>query len=368
MAERGADAGSDAGGDSSRGRSPEHGNERSVPERELEETAEAERRYRGAMEDPVAHTHPSTEVPEPRASDTDPRAAKRSERTVAALFLLAGAAGIGFMIAYVTTENGSLPAVKWQNTWLGLTTTVAFLALGAGLTHWARRLMTQQETVGEREPLPSSMQQKKAVSDYVMAGGGATGITRRPLLRRTLLASLVPLGIAPLFLLRDLAGPMPFDKLYNTVWRRGMRLVLYRSGEALKPEDLAAPGSIVTAIPEGYEHDLNVLADSTVQLIKFQAGELQPPTNVDWVVDGIVAYSKICTHLGCATGLYEDSTHYILCPCHQSTFDAARGCRVVFGPAGHPLPQLPLGLDREGHLIAMGDFPVPPGPSFWGRG
>ena len=63
---------------------------------------------------------------------------------------------------------------------------------------------------------------------------------------------------------------------------------------------------------------------------------------MNWTVDDIVAYSKICTHVGCPVALYEQTTHHILCPCHQSTFDAPRGATVIFGPAARPLPQLPI--------------------------
>ena len=87
-----------------------------------------------------------------------------------------------------------------------------------------------------------------------------------------------------------------------------------------------------------------------------------------WAVDNIVAYSKICTHVGCPVALYEQTTHHILCPCHQSTFDAPRGAQVLFGPANRPLPQLPMGVDSEGYLVALSDFKVPVGPAFWERG
>lgn len=314
--------------------------------------------------------HASVDEVQPRPSrSADPKAQRRAERTAASLFLLGGAAGLGFMLAIIFTDVGSVVPTSWSTRWLGLTMAVAFLAFGAGITVWVRNIMPDEEVVQEREELPSSMEEKKEFSDYFMTGAKATGITKRPMLRRSLLAGLVPLGVAPLFLLRGLGKPYPYDQMHHTVWKKGMRLVKYGTeDEPVKPAELAKPGSILTVIPEGYGEDLNVLADATVQIIKFRTDELKPPTNLDWVVDGIVAYSKICTHVGCATGLYEDTTHNILCPCHQSTFDAAHGCRVIFGPASRPLPQLPLGVNKDGHLIAMGDFPEPVGPNFWGRG
>lgn len=342
---------------------------RSRRERVVGRTPSIERRYLDASTDAEEHVHLSAEEREPRTSDVDAKSDRRAERTVVFFFLLAGAAGVAFMVAFVLTDVGGMDSVQWSNHWLGLTMAVSFFAIGAGIVHWVRRLMPQEEGAQERDPLPSSMAEKKTFNDYFMTGAEATGITRRPMLRRSLLAALVPLGVAPLFLLRGLGAQMPFEGMHHTVWRRGLRLVVYGTNEPVRPADFATPGSLLTVIPEGYEHDLQVLAKATVQIIKMRPGELKgPETNLDWVVDGIVAYSKICTHVGCATGLYEDSTKYILCPCHQSTFDAARGCKVIFGPAARPLPQLPLGLDEEGYLVAMGDFPVPAGPSFWGRG
>ena len=88
----------------------------------------------------------------------------------------------------------------------------------------------------------------------------------------------------------------------------------------------------------------------------------------NWTVEGIIAYSKICTHVGCPISLYERTTHHVLCPCHQSTFDLADGANVIFGPAARPLPQLALAVDDEGYLVAQSDFDEPVGPSFWERG
>jgi ubiquinol-cytochrome c reductase iron-sulfur subunit len=55
-----------------------------------------------------------------------------------------------------------------------------------------------------------------------------------------------------------------------------------------------------------------------------------------------------------------------VCPCHYSTFDVATGGTVLFGPAGRPLPQLPLLIDGARGLRAAGNFSGPVGPSWWG--
>ena len=93
-----------------------------------------------------------------------------------------------------------------------------------------------------------------------------------------------------------------------------------------------------------------------------------PDSRKDWHVGGILCYSKICTHVGCPISLNERTTHHLLCPCHQSTFDLGDNAKVIFGPAARPLPQLPLMLDDEGYLVAQSDFNEPVGPSYWERG
>ncbi len=77
-------------------------------------------------------------------------------------------------------------------------------------------------------------------------------------------------------------------------------------------------------MPDGYQDDSDALAKATVTLIKFRPGELRVPTTyngstpistMNWTVENsIVAYSRICTHVGCPVGLYEQTTHHLLCP------------------------------------------------------
>jgi ubiquinol-cytochrome c reductase iron-sulfur subunit len=88
----------------------------------------------------------------------------------------------------------------------------------------------------------------------------------------------------------------------------------------------------------------------------------------DWDYQGILAFSKICTHVGCPISLYQQRTHHLLCPCHQSTFDLADSGNVVFGPAARRMPQLPITVNKDGYLVAADGFQEPIGPSFWERG
>jgi ubiquinol-cytochrome c reductase iron-sulfur subunit len=259
---------------------------------------------------------------------------------------------------------------------LGSSLSVALLALGTGSMIWVRHLTPNIEIEEHRHDLASAPEDRAAFKKDFATGAAITQITKRPLLRRTMMLATLPLGLAPLWLLRDL-GPLPGTSLRHTVWKAGTRAVTLGGLRPLRAADLTSPGSMITVIPEGYQDDTDALTKAGVILIKFAPGELHVPTIYDgktqlagmnWTVDNIVAYSKICTHVGCPVALYEQTTHHILCPCHQSTFDAANGANVIFGPAARALPQLPLTTDANGYLVAVSDFTQPVGPSFWERG
>jgi quinol---cytochrome c reductase iron-sulfur subunit len=309
-------------------------------------------------------------APAPRELPAEPPnlpQAKRAERVVAALFLLSMLASIGFIAAYVGLEVGSVSGTARSNLALGLAMSVAFGALAVGAVIWVRFLMPQVELTEERKPLASTPQQRAEFEKTFTEGAEASGFAKRKLVRRTLIAATVPLALAPIVLLRDM-GPLPGTSLRHTVWRKGMRLLVYGPNTPLRAADFAIPGQMITVVPDGYQDNLDALAKATTIILKFAPGQLLPPTKLNWTVDGIVAYSKICTHVGCPVALYEQTTHHILCPCHQSTFDAARGAEVIFGPAARPLPQLPLTTDAQGFLVAASDYHEPVGPSFWERG
>ncbi|RFU40244.1 (2Fe-2S)-binding protein [Actinomadura logoneensis] len=325
-------------------------------------------------------------APAGAGEELDEKSAKNAERVVAAFFLLAFAASVAFIAYYIgwSGRNGGMHGVtrtRESNLWLGGTMALAMLALAVGVTIWVRRLMTSKPIIQERHEMASSAETRAAFEADVLAGGEDSGITKRPLLRRTLLLAAAPLGLAPLVLLRDL-GPLPEKRLRHTFWgeavkkakaegKKGVRLVVDGTNAPLKVSDFNSPGGMITVLPEGIEetHEAaNEIAKAVTILINVPAEQFKPVKGREnWHVNGVVAYSKICTHVGCPAALYEQTTHHILCPCHQSTFDATDGAKVVFGPAHRPLPQLPLGVE-DGYLIATDDFPEPIGPSFWERG
>jgi ubiquinol-cytochrome c reductase iron-sulfur subunit len=355
----------------------------------MSETEEPTGRHRVIGTPSSAPTAVDVKPPAPRevadyvtTDPADPGHAKRAEMLAAVCFLIAFAAGVCFLIAYTGLEVGpynsgnSVVAAMRSNYALGSSLGLALLALGTGSMIWVRHLTPNIEIVEERHDLKSAPQDREAFQRDFATGTAITQVTKRPLLRRTMLLATTPLLLIPVWLLRDL-GPLPGTSLRSTVWRKGTRAVTLGGNRPLRSADFTAPGSMITVIPEGYQDDPDALAKAGVILIKFAPGELHIPTNYDgntlvstmnWTVDNIVAYSKICTHVGCPVALYEQTTHHILCPCHQSTFDAANGANVIFGPAARALPQLPLTTDSEGYLVAASDFTQPVGPSFWERG
>ncbi|MBO0817030.1 MAG: Rieske 2Fe-2S domain-containing protein [Actinobacteria bacterium] len=307
------------------------------------------------------------------AEPANPARAKTAEKVVAALFLLSMLASIGFIAAYVGLEVHSVDATLRSNLALGLSMSVAFLAVAAGAVIWVRNIMPDVEKIEERHTLASTEGDRAAFKNTFTEGAEASGFVKRPLLRRTLIAASVPLAVAPLVVLRDM-GPLPGTSLRHTVWRPGKRMVVFGPNTPLRAADFSIPGQMITVAPEGYAEDQEALAKAVTIIIKFAPGQLvpnrpgQPGTIMNWTVDNIVAYSKICTHVGCPVALYDQTTHHILCPCHQSTFDATNGAQITFGPAPRPLPQLPIGVDAQGFLIATSDFHEPVGPAFWELG
>ncbi|WP_223840851.1 cytochrome bc1 complex Rieske iron-sulfur subunit [Kocuria sp. cx-455] len=314
----------------------------------------------------------------PRVTDVDPKAAKRAERQVVLLFIISVLGSILFFIAYfgirvegpiydvVNTEPTS--QLRLQNLLLGLGIALGMFGIGIGVVQWARTLMPDHELVEERHEVRTEEQRAEA-QEILTTIYDESGIKRRPLLRNTLIGAAVLAPLPFVGLLRDL-GPTDLSVLRHSMWEEGVRLVRDPSGTPIKASDVTL-GSAFHVIPENlselghHEGYLDEKAKSVVLLMR-----LDPDTvNVsaereDWNVEGIFAYSKVCTHVGCPIALYEQHTHHLLCPCHQSTFDLTNECEVIFGPASRPLPQLPITVDSEGYLVARSDFHEPVGPTY----
>ncbi|WP_234443368.1 ubiquinol-cytochrome c reductase iron-sulfur subunit [Streptomyces sp. NRRL B-24484] len=328
--------------------------------------------------DPFAD--PGLPAHEPRRTDIDERAAKRAERQVSLLFIVSMLATVGFIASYVAIDIDKivyifpLGHVSALNFALGMTLGVALFCIGAGAVHWARTLMSDHEIPADRHPIEADDELRADVIEQFRTGAAESGFGRRKMLRNTLIGSMALVPLSGVVLLRDL-GPLPEDKLAHTGWEvatpaKPLKLINMNTNEPMKPEDIVT-GSLTFAKPEGLEEDEEFfqeqIAKDALMIIRIAPEDLKDQKSADLGFEGILAYSKICTHVGCPISLYEQQTHHALCPCHQSTFDLADGARVIFGPAGHPLPQLKITTDEKGFLVATGDFQEPVGPSYWER-
>ena len=333
-----------------------------------------------------------------RPTDVDPVAEKRAERQIAALFGLSSICAVLFVVSYFAFDvNGggdgetveTFLGLGASNVALGASLGLALLFIGIGMIQWARKLMGDHEIVEMRHPARSSDEDRAETLRVLALGADESGIARRPLVRNSLLGAVGVLLAPVVVLLRDL-GPTPSQVedeadypgagLEHTVWDTGVRVVRDVVGTPIRPGDLEI-GDLFNAEPETVfavdEDGERVLEGVPLQVAKSKGAvvliRMDPEDNKpgegreNWAVDGILCYSKICTHVGCPISLNERKTHHLLCPCHQSTFDLADAAKVIFGPAARPLPQLPLMVDDEGYLVAQSDFKEPVGPSYWER-
>jgi ubiquinol-cytochrome c reductase iron-sulfur subunit len=267
-------------------------------------------------------------------------------RIITVALLISIVASIGLIAIYVTGGN---PRVE------GIGLALSLGGLGVAIAAWSATLLESPVEAEERHPLGSSQDVRRKADEAL----DAEQISRRRFLVRLLAgagAALTAALLLPAFSL----GPQPGTDLFRTAWKRGSRLV-DAGNQPVRPGDVPLD-SVRTVFPEGFVGR----PDSQTLLIKVRLEDLLLPNGRSaWAPEGCVAYSKVCTHAGCPVGLYRAKQHLLLCPCHQSTFDVLRGATPIFGPAARPLPQLPVEIDADGYLVAMGDFPEPIGPGFW---
>jgi ubiquinol-cytochrome c reductase iron-sulfur subunit len=314
---------------------------------------------------------PGLEPHRVRMTDKSVKHEKTAARQVAFLFLASVVGSIFSIYAYFAFPlSDDLGTVRNNTLFMGLGITLGLFGIGIGAVHWAKTLMPDAEIAEERHQTRGSEEVRARAVEIIKLADSESGFSRRKLIRRSLYGALALFPIPAIFFFGDL-GPNPKDTLRHTMWKAGTRLTKDPSGLPIKASDVTL-GSVFHVIPEGLRelehHKLEEKAKAAVLLVRLDPSELKESAErKSWSYDGIVAYSKICTHVGCPVALYEQHTHHLLCPCHQSTFDVTDECKVVFGPASRPLPQLPIAVDAEGYLIAQSDFTEPVGPSFWER-
>ena len=293
---------------------------------------------------------------ETRIVEAGPKS-RGAESIVLVLCALVVAAAVAFMVVY------SFDHLAHQTQYLGLTLGGAFVLLAIACIVIANRLVVTEEL---QEPYPDVEHPEEIAEIEQIVVESGSRFTRKRLVTIAGLGALGSIGLAAITPALSLGPALATQKLKWTPWRRGRRLV-DDAGSPLRATDIDE-GSFYTAYPEGADREL---IGSPLVVVRVPLAELK--TRHDWAPSGIVAFSKICTHAGCAISLYRKPTFAaveprpaLVCPCHYSTFDPADGGRVLFGPAGRALPQLPLEVDGDGYLRATGNFDEPIGPSWWG--
>jgi ubiquinol-cytochrome c reductase iron-sulfur subunit len=293
----------------------------------------------------------------PEIVEREPTATPYAELLVLGALGVTTLAAIGFVVAYIVDPNTQL---------LGLTAGVAFAGLATACVVAARGIVPDERAESTYHEFGDEVAQEDVET---IVESAADGVSRRGLLLGAAGAAGAAVAGAAIVPAASL-GPRVRDRLNSSPWRRGLRLVR-EDGTPIRADEITAKG-FVLAFPEGV--DERHTFTSSVNVLRVALDQLElPPDRRAGAPEGIVAYSRICTHAGCAISMYRaplfsdnDPGPALVCPCHYSTFDPRRGCAVEFGPAGRPLPQLPIGIGPGGDLEALGDFYDPPGPA-WGR-
>ena len=297
---------------------------------------------------------PSGEDPRRRDIPADPRA----ETWVALLLFGAAACAIAFIVVYVVA--------RFDTQLLGLAIGAAFALLAVAAILAGKRVVPQATEIEERDELLEAPAAEELV-EIVESGG--EGISRRGLLT---CAGCVAGGAVVAAVATPVASFGPAAKaLHASPWHRGLRLVEDVTGKPYTADEIEV-GSFYSALPENSDPEA---LGAGVLLIRLPRRFIHlPSSRRGWAPHGLMAFSKICPHAGCAISLYRYPTYAptsvaqpaFTCPCHYSTFLPGRGGEVVFGPAGRELPQLPLMVDADGYVRAAGNFDADVGPSWWG--
>lgn len=329
------------------------------------------------------------------------RAEKRAERVVAAWFTLSGLAGLAFVVVFLwwpwqyepPTDSGAHFLYSLYTPLIGLTLGLSVTAVGVGAIAYTKKFIPHEVAVQQRHDGGSTETDKQTILAHLSDAGQRSTIARRSMIKRSAGFGLGAFGLAAgVFALGGfIRDPWKHTEdeegLWYTGWKskHGEKVFLRRhTGDfheiaLVKPEDMEA-GSMETVFPfrEEERHDEEALihalkrSDNPVMLIRLRPDDatkvVKRKGQEDFNFGDFYAYTKICSHLGCPTSLYEQQTNRILCPCHQSQFDALHYAKPIFGPATRALAQLPIAVDEEtGYLYATGDFIESVGPGFWER-
>ena len=275
----------------------------------------------------------------------------KAERAPAIAFVVTIVAALVLAVVY---WRGGQPQLE------GVLLALVLGGIGAGMALWAQRFLPHGPFEEERGQIASS---EEDIAGFLRdLDTGSEGIARRGFLVTLGVGALGALGVAALFPIRSL-GPRPGKGLKETPYALGPKRLVNEQGRLVEAQELAVDG-FITCYPEGFVD----AADAPTLLIHLRPGQNKPKAGrEDWAPNDLVAYSKLCSHMGCPVGLYQAQNGLLLCPCHQSTFDVGDHCNPIFGPAATSLPQLPIRIDSDGYIVNTGDFSDPVGPGFWDR-
>ncbi len=328
------------------------------------------------------------------------RAEKRAERQVALWFLLAALSGLAFIGVFLFWP-WEYKAHGEDGYWLytlatplyGLTLGTAIIAIGVGAVLYVKKFIPEEVSIQDRHDGASNDTDRATILAVLGDSLETTGIARRKMILASAGLGAGVLGGGALIAFIGGMVKNPWAKGENSeLWVSGwtrykddfetiyLRRDTGRPSDIVlvRPEDLDA-GAMETVFPwreswrGDHEKELESLRGirNAVMLIRLRTEDadnaIKRKGQESFNYGDYFAYSKICTHLGCPTSLFEQQTNRILCPCHQSQFSATEYGKPVFGPAARALPQLPITVNEEGFLVAAANFIEPLGPAFWER-
>nr|WP_246183085.1 ubiquinol-cytochrome c reductase iron-sulfur subunit [Mycolicibacterium grossiae] len=340
------------------------------------------------------------------------KAEKRAERSVAAWLLFGGITGLALLVIFIFWPWEYQPfgsegefVYSLATPLYGLTFGLSVLAIGIGAVLYQKKFIPEEISIQERHDGASPEIHRKTVAAQLTGALDDSTFKRRKMIGLSLGVGLGAFGLGTLVAFIGGLIKNPWKPVVPTA--EGKKAVLWTSGWTprftgetiylaratgtpgespfvkMRPEDLDA-GGMETVYPWRESDGDGTTVESSHKLTEIAMGVRNPvmlirirPEDMPRVVKrqgqesfnfgDLFAYTKVCSHLGCPSSLYEQQTYRILCPCHQSQFDALHFAKPIFGPAARALAQLPITVDRDGYMVANGDYIEPVGPAFWER-
>ena len=340
------------------------------------------------------------------------KAEKRAERAVAYWLMLGGLSGLALLVIFLfwpwEYKGGETEGHFWYDLatpLYGLTFGLSILAIGIGAVLFQKKFIPEEISIQERHDGSSPEVHRKTVAANLTDALEGSTLKRRKLIGLSLGIGLGAFGLGTLIAFVGGLIKNPWKPVVSTA--EGKKAVLWTSGWTprfkgetiymaratglpgespfvkMRPEDIDA-GGMETVFPWRESDGDGTTVESHERLSEIAMGVRNPvmlirirPTDMGKVVKRkgqesfnfgeLFAFTKVCSHLGCPSSLYEQQSYRILCPCHQSQFDALHFAKPIFGPAARALAQLPITIDQDGYLVANGDFIEPVGPAFWER-